>query len=565
MDRMGRNRIRAAAAGALLLLLMMLTAAPACAAKEKTLTAACPSRCSEIVYARKSKNVWVLSLPGFWDPAAVTLELNDSAVITLGKDGTQFRAGEPGDLTQFVGETVTVWDEKQKQACRLIILQGSPIPALFLEADGEDVKEIGRSKKKSITEGRAAYYEEDGTVSYDGEIEQLKGRGNITYAYPKKPYQFKLKKKASLSGMEKAKTWILLANWTDLSLLRNQIALDMSRAIGLRFAVGCVPVDVWINGNYNGLYLMTEKIQIGKNRVAITDLEEETEKVNPSPLNPGKIVKEKKPGFNIFRSYPAVKDPEDITGGYIATIEKNHRMQNNDLPGFRTDEKLLSVQIKEPTYPSTAQTEYFGGRVLEMHRALLAKDGVNPETGKSYEEYLDADSFARKYLIEDWVKNYDFLGGSQYIYKDSDLVDPLIYAGPAWDYDLAFGNMRDKGHLAASPFLANFKKDNNLYWLLYRKDGFRKRLGEIWRTVFRPAAAVLLGEVPAEPGSIIRPFDEYRARIEASAAMNFKRWGTNDQATAYEAGGNFNNATKYLKRWIKDRTVWMDANYGTEE
>lgn len=562
MAEKGRNRIRAAVTG-VLLLLALLAAVPAGAAKEKALTASCPARCPETVRARKSRNELILSLPGFWDPAKVTLELEGSAAVYLDRNGEEIRTGEPADLTEYIGKTVTLWDERKRDHWKLTILRGSEIPALFLEVDAEGLKKVNRDKEESLADGRAAYYEGDGSVSYDGKIGQLKGRGNITFAFAKKPYQFKLAEKASLSGMGKAKTWVLLANWTDLSLLRNQIVLDMSRAVGLRYAVGCETVDVWINGNYQGLYLMTEKIQIGKNRIAVADLEEETEKVNPTPFDPGKIARQKKQGYSVFRSYPAVQDPEDITGGYIATIEKNHRMQNTDIPGFRTDE-VLSVQIREPTYPSTAQTEYFGGLIREMHGALTAKDGINPRTGKSYREYLNVESFVLKFLIEDWCKNYDFMGGSQYLYKDSDRTDPLIYAGPAWDYDLSFGNMRDKGHQSPGPYLINFRTNNNLYWLLYRQEDFRAQLREKWRTVFRPAAAVLLGEAGSEPTGIIRPFDEYRDRIALSAEMNFRRWGTNDKATALEAGGNHSLAVKYLQDWIASRTLSMDGLYGEE-
>lgn len=179
----------------------------------------------------------------------------------------------------------------------------------------------------------------------------MKGRGNNSFRYSKKPYQIKLGEKVSLSGMSKGKTWVLLANWVDVSLLRNQIVLDMSREIGLKHAAGCVQADVWINGIYNGLYLITEKIQIGGSRIDIINLEKATEKVNGEPFSPGQIITEKSASFPLLRSYPAVKDPEDITGGYILTIEKKHRMKDYVLAGFRTKEEL-SIRIKNPHIPA---------------------------------------------------------------------------------------------------------------------------------------------------------------------------------------------------------------------
>ena len=543
---------------------LLLLCSSAFAAGERPVQAGCPSRCGETVQSRMGKGELILSLPGFWDPTQVTLEVSGSEKLLIGKDKREIPAGETVDITDLIGKKNEVRDGKGVLVGNLTILQGSPIPALFLEADGEKLKAVGRSKENVITEGRAVYTEADGTVTYDGGLTQLKGRGNNTFRYLKKPYQFKLSEKASLSGMGKAKTWVLLANWTDISLLRNRIVLDMSREIGLKNAVECVPADVWINGLYQGLYLMTEKIQIGKERIPVRNLEKETEKVNEAPLNPGPIVTKKNGEFPLIRSYPALKDPEDITGGYIATVEKYPRMKDYVIAGFRTA-KGLSIQIKEPTYPSKAQAEYLARRITEMQEALIAEDGVHPETGKGYEEYLDTTSFAQRFLIEDWCKNYDYVGGSQFLYKDSDRIDPLIYAGPSWDYDLSFGNMKDRGYSSGGRHVVLSQRTSNLWWLLSRHESFMKQVRRIWKESFRPAAAVRLGETEGTTGGGLKPLDEYRAEIEASATMNFARWGINSDASVREAGGSFDHAFRYLKNWIAERTVWMDGQYGTGE
>ena len=544
------------------ILFLLLAGTGASAAGRRTLTAGCPSRCSEKIEAAREENGLCLSLPGAWDLTAITLEMEGIGSFRLGDDPTLIPAGTETDLTGKTGTRTILKDEKGEALAYLTILQGSDIPALFLEVDAKELKKVNADRKISITEGRAVFMEANGSVSYDGRLAQLKSRGNATFQYSKKPYQFKLAEKTSLCGMNKAKTWILLANWLDISLLRNQIVLDLSREIGLRYAVGCEQTDVWINGSYNGLYLLTEKIQIGSARIDITDLEEATEEVNDSPFDPGALEKKRHDGFQLFRSYPAVKDPEDITGGYIMTIEKNFRMQVHDMAGFRT-EHYLNIRIREPTYPSKAQTEYLGALITEMQDALLADDGICPETGKSYREYLDVDSFARKFLIEDWCKNYDFLGGSQYMYKDSDRADPLIYAGPAWDYDLSFGSMKDRGLLTTGRYLTNFKQENNIYWLLYKHSEFSDLVRKLWQGTFRPALAVLLGEAPAREGGYLRSFDEYLERITPSAVMNFRKWGVEKKRIALEIGGNFRNAVSYLERWLRQHTKAMDEVYGS--
>lgn len=555
MNRAGRKTIRILLTGILFLLLFSGTALA-----EKKLTASCTAAGGGTVAARYGKDGYVLSLPGSWDLARIRLEMEDSAAVFLGAEQKEIRAGEEADLSALAGKKTTVTGDSRRAAESLTVLQGSKIPALFLEVDEKRLQLVNHSKDKQITEGRAVWTEADGSVTYDGPIDQLKGRGNNTFSYKKKPYQIKLREKASPGGMGKGRTWVLLANWTDVSHLRNRIMQDMSREIGLRNALECVPADLWINGQYQGLYLVTEKVQVGKERLPITNLEKATEQLNPVPFDPGKIKTVKNAQYPLLRFYPDVQEPEDNTGGYIFTIEKYHRLQNNKLEGFRTKEGL-SVHIKEPTRPGRAQAKYLFEAVSRMQRALAAKDGVDPETGKAFDEYLDMTSFAQMFLLEDWCKNYDFTGGSIFLYKDSDAVDPKIYAGPAWDFDLSFGNMADKGTTPRGNWVVSVRNSSNIWWSLDQHGSFRSLTGEIWRTAFRPAAAVLLGEAEPKPGSALRSLDAYREEIAASVGMNYHRWPLSKETTVREARGSFDGAVDYLKKWIAERTAALDERY----
>ena len=534
------------------------------AEKAEVFRAGCPSVYSGTVETRKGRLGYILSLPGAWDAEKITLELEGAECLYLGADRTEIRPGQEIDVRDYLGAKTPVYNANGRELGNLVIYRGSAVPALFLEVDAAELGRANGKKEYEIRAGRAVYCEADGTVSYDGSITQMKGRGNNTFRYAKKPYQIKLSEKASLSGMSKAKTWVLLANWNDASLLRNQIALDMSRAAGLSGALSCVPADVWINGQYNGLYLVTEKIQIKKGRLDLRDLEEETEKVNSEPVSSFAMYKESSRTVPLSRGYRIPENPEDITGGYIMTIEKFARLRDYKLAGFRT-RKALPVQIKEPTYPSREQVEYLAGRVNEMHDAVIAEDGVNPATGRHYTDYLDMDSFAVKFLVEDWTKDYDFIGGSQFMYKDSDTRDPLIYAGPAWDYDLAFGNMADRGTGAKGNYItAMSHKTGNIWWLLSRHTDFMNRVRRIWTEEFRPAAAVLLGEKEAGEGCPVKSLESYVDAIRDSAKMNFARWSV--PTDIYKASAqSFENAVSYLEKWIRERTAYMDGEYAMTE
>ena len=546
-------------------ILFLLLCIPAGQAeKETVIRAGCPSRSSETIVTVIRNGKPVLFIPGFWDMERITLAIEGSDVIYLGRERKEIPAGSETDLREYAGQTVAVFNANGRNVGNMAVFVGSEVPALFLTVDEKELGRVNRSKDNEITAGRAVYTEADGTVAYEGGITQMKGRGNNTFAYSKKPYQIKLEKKAELSGMRKGKTWVLLANWNDISLIRNQVVMDLAAETGLPYAVGCVQADVWINGRYNGLYLVTEKIQIKKDRMDLKDLEEETEALNSAPVETFPRFKEKSDTLPLVRAYEIPQNPEDITRGYIVVIEKFARLRDYKLAGFRT-KKDLSIHIKEPTYPSRAQALYLGGLFNDMHAAVIAEDGISPETGKSYTEYLDLPSFALKFLIEEWSKNYDFIGGSQYMFKDSDTRDPLIYAGPAWDYDLAFGNMRDRGYSPTGDYItATSRKTSNFYWLLSRHPEFRELTLRTWRDTFRPALAVLLGEKEPEEGSRLTSLDNYRERIRASAEMNFARWGV-PKTTDADAGGSFRNAAAYLIRWIGNRTAYMDGKYGETE
>ena len=560
MHKAGKWLIRIVVTG----ILFLLFSGSAFAITERRMEAGCPSVCGAKVAARWKNELMTISLPGVWDLTAVTLEMAGEESLLLGEEQIPVRPGEPLDLTGLLGQKLIVRNGNGAGRGYLMILQGSRIPALFLEVDAKMLSKVNQSKDNEITEGRAVYEEADGSVTYDGALQQLKCRGNNTFLYPKKPYQFKLAEKASLSGMGRGKTWVLLANWNDVSQLRNRIVMDLSREAGLRNAVGCVETDVWINGIYNGLYLMTEKIQIGKGRIDLANLEKATEKVNPEPFSAGPIHAEKTGDLPLLRYYPQVADPEDITGGYIFTVEKYARFRDFKVPGFRTKNEL-SIRIKEPTCPSRAQTMYLGTRMTELQTAVMTNNGINPMTGKSYEEYLDVTSFAQKLLIEDFSKNYDMAGGSQYLYKDSDLADPRVYAGPSWDYDLGFGNMRDRGVTPDTAYVTDYKRNSNLYWLLYNHASFRELTGLIWQRDFKPAVEILLGQREAKPDGIVCSLDEYKARISDSVAMNYKRWPVSSNATQASAGGSFDNAVEYLRKWITQRAKWMNEKYTTEK
>jgi len=551
------------------LLLALLCILPSAGAASKTygITASFQSDGAEIsVRARVVENRYMLFLPGPCDPSDVTITLEGVESLTAGD--IPLESGKTADFSAILGDAQKLLSPKGKKIGTLTVYHGSDLPCMFLSVDAKQLKAVDKSKNNEITEGGVIYVEPDGTVSYHGELTSLHGRGNSTFAYKKKPYQLKLPQKVSLSGMNKGKTWLLLANYLDLSLLRNKITLDLCREIGIPYAVDSRMVDVYINGLYNGLYLMTEKIQINKQRVNITDLEEITREVNDKALDSYPTFNEKTKELPIFRGYEIPVDPEDVTGGYILEMEKSYRLRDNIDNGFKTN-KGLSITVKEPTCASRAQMRYIGSLFNDFHEAVWAKDGVSPVTGTYYADYIDLPSFARKFLVEEFSKNYDAQASSQFFFKDSDAVDSRIYAGPCWDYDLSYGNIRTgnfyNGSLPTGAYVTAAASKANLYWLLSRHDDFMAEVAAAYHDDLVPAIRILLGETEPSGDSSLQSIDAYVAAMDASARMNFVRWPAANVKGYYTGSGkNFDASVKYLRSFITKRFAFLDTQWPEE-
>ncbi len=546
----------------LILSLLLLLPLSALAATTYSFSVTCPSDPTEaVVYSKKLTKKYTLSMPGRWDASALVITFDGDKPVYIGDQ--EVSSGDTLDVTAWLGTEQPLKTAGGKRLGTILFQQGSQVVNVFIRADAEELAKAQKDKHRIISEGSILITEADGTVVWDGPFSQLKGRGNNTYSSvnKKKPFQIKFPSKINVSGMGKSKTWLLIANHVDLSLMRNQIALNMALEAGLRFGVESVQADVWLNGVYNGLYLLTEKIQINSNRVDIADLEEETEELNEEPVSSFKPFKKAEADREI-RGYEIPNEPEDITGGYIVELDKPYRFRNYSNNGFRTPIHLYFI-IKEPTYASRAQVTYISSLFEQMLRALSADDGIDPETGVHYSDLIDMNSFAIKFLVEDLTKNYDALAGSQFFYKDRDSVDSKIYAGPCWDYDLSMGDIAAAGTKPEGHFVQtiSFGK-TNWYKLLWKHEDFQEEVRRVYREQFRPALAILLGETDT-PGRYVRSLEEYRDAIAESAAMNFTRWNSYS-ISGYnpKSGKTHDDSVAWLIKWLHSRVAFLDKVYG---
>ena len=507
-------------------------------------------------YSSKEK-AHILFLPAGVDPAGLRLWFSGPDTLAAGKQKVN-----SGDAVDFLvpGEKIRL--ASGNDAYTLKVMQSANIPAMFLSTASGSVESIHKSKDNE-EKGRMAMLDAAGSLLYDGELSQIKGRGNYTFTLSKKPYQIKLDKAADLCGLGEAKTWILLANHFDNSLLRNKIVFDLADAVGLSYSSRSQAVDLYVNNDYCGSYLLCEKVEIGNARIDITDLEKSTEKVNDAALDTyPKYGKPDEKGKN--KGYQIPNDPEDITGGYL--MELDYKARYKDEPSGFITSKGQPVVIKEPKAASKAQMEYISAFMQGFENAVFAKDGKDSKTGKHYSEFVDMDSLVKKYLVEEIVKNFDANRSSLYYYKPSDKDSVLAFAGPVWDYDIAIGNYAiPRNQRVKNPkyFVTNSDSGAKHYWFpaLYRQPDFKQAAIDIYHESFVPALNVLLGNEPSGGGDL-RALSEYAAEIEASAAMNFIRWPIfNSPFWEVETGKNYPENIEYIRAFFEGRMAFLAESW----
>lgn len=404
----------------------------------------------------------VVYLPSCVAPHAVPL-VSEGELAFLADGAWQTLAtGETLDLTPFLTT------DARGARCYRVALRVSgevetvtfysdgALPALFVTTS-RGLSYIEAGKENRDKEARVLLLTPDGETEYsdlDGEtVSEIKGRGNATWGYYKKPYQLKLGKKTALLGMEKAKTWILLAGYTDQSALHNALAFTLAEALGVPFAIDYRFVSLYIDGEYRGLYMISEKVQIDSARVNIRDLEKENERANPdtelSELSLRTVTGGELIARTILTSYTyceGMASPEDITGGYLVELDNIRGM--SEPCRFVTENGNIYV-VKSPEYASREEVEYIAELFADMEEAIFSETGYNTK-GIHYSEYMDAESFAAIYTAQELLKNWDAYLSSMFFFKDADTdgVRARIFMGPLWDMDNTLGNInfnRDYG------------------------------------------------------------------------------------------------------------------------
>lgn len=498
------------------------------------------------------------------DPSTgVVTSVPETGYVTIAgqkvKCGDQIKLPASGNVL-----SITLANEK---AIEIRIRKSANIPSMFISTSSGGLEEIHEDKDHK-EKGDMLIVRADGTQDYQGALKHIKGRGNVTWEYRKRPYNIKLDKSADLLGMGKAKGWCLLANYLDTSLLRNKIIYDLAEETGIDFIMDSRSLDLYINGEYKGTYLMTEKVEIDKNRVNVTDLEKATENANGEDVD---LESYPAGGTNAYavntrkwREIP--NDPEDITGGYLVEVELNERYAA-EACGFVT--KIgQAVTMKAPEFVSKNQINYIADFYQDMEDALYSDTGYNSK-GKHYSEYIDEESIAKMYLLQEFALNLDSGITSFYLYKDSDLTgDGKFHMAPVWDFDIAVGNHPGRDGIdLTNPevWWANRAQIYNIGGLnimaqAVQHDSVKKQIVEQWNEVFYPAVKYLLEKETDYQPKKIRTMTSYKNELSVSAEMNFLVWPETltHSVTGVPSGADFEESFVYIESFMNTRASFLN-------
>ena len=382
---------------------------------------------------------------------------------TINSSGNSFYLPASADLKNVklsTGQTIDLTQSKTVDArgvecyvktvsgAKFTFYIGTGVASLFVQTS-KGLSYIESNKNNRDKNAKIAIVNENGVTEYCDTAEtssEIKGRGNATWGYRKKPYQIKLSAKTAILGMDKAKTWILLANYTDQSALHNALAFELGGDLGVPYNIEYNFVNLYIDGEYRGLYMICEKVQIDGNRIDISELEKDNELANPDvdlstlsqkTVTSGTIFKN-----SILKSYTytvGVKSPEDITGGYLVELDN---IRGSSEPSRFTTKNGNTYVVKSPEFASKEEMEYIASLFADMEEAVYSETGYNKK-GKHYTEYIDIESFAAVYTVQELLKNWDAYLSSMFFYKDKDGADGTakIYCGPVWDMDNTLGNI----------------------------------------------------------------------------------------------------------------------------
>ena len=326
----------------------------------------------------------------------------------------------------------------------------------------------------------------------------IRGRGNTTWTWPKKPYLLKLDEKEHVLGMHKHKRWVLLANFMDRTLMRNLVSMKVSSMTSLAWTPSCVPVELVLNGKHIGNYLLIEQVRVDGDRVNITEMT------------------------------PEDNSGEALTGGYLLELDFHYDntfqwIDKHGKCGGVSGGIPFAVKSPDPDLLTSAQKSYIKNYISEVAEVIYGSNFKDPVNG--YAKYLDVDSFVDYWIVYEVMCNHE-LGnpGSVFFHKDR---GGKLVAGPCWDFDwgvLSFYTSGGDSRLVNGSAI--------WYARLFQDPAFKAKVKARFQE--------LLPQLETIPAYM----DQCETLLRESATLNFQMWDPSGDKVSN--GGNIINGDENM-------------------
>lgn len=328
---------------------------------------------------------------------------------------------------------------------------------------------------------------------------EIRGRGNSTWTFPKKPYQIRFEDKQSILGMAKDKKWILLANYSDKTMLRNEVAFNLSRFSNLDWTPDSRSVELYINHEYVGVYQIVQKVEETSNRVNIGN------------------------------------------DGYLLEVDQLSRLDEDDVY-FESNNYLFN--IKEPKLDAGDDEYNIINEYIQLtENTLLGDNFTDPVEG--YEKYIDVASFIDWYLINEITKNNDAIFFSSVFMNY--IPGGKLKMGPVWDYDISLGNINFNNNETTDGF---WIKNATWYARLFEDPNFVSKVKSRFNYFYN------------NKNIFLEQIDSSALSLSQAQARNFSTWpilGTYVWPNNVYFP-TYNEEVVYLKEWLNERLEWLNVN-----
>lgn len=412
------------------------------------------------------------------------------------------------------------------------LYQFTNLPLVVFHTEKE-MADIPASEKDIWRPGQITVISDNGTEVKSDSM-NIKGRGNGSWSLvssnnAKRPYKFKMASKHKLLGMpSKAKKWTLIANWGDKTILRNNVAFNISKLFEMDYTPAIRQVDVVFNGQYKGNYQLCDQIEVHKNRVELSDTTSNTQLLEPDEC-----------GYLIELDYYASGEP------------KWFRSNTYNIP--------VTVHYPEDDRITAGQFSYIQQAFNNL--CTRVNSSLHKDETYGYAPVLATDTWLKYFLIEELCGNPDAYF-SMYLTKEKG-SDSKFRVCPVWDFDLAFDNdgrfhsIINDDYLCYSSrtYAAGSLKNMNQKIVAHNKE----LLSEIW-SWYRYEGNLNNDYIHELVDSL------YETNCE-SAKYNYIRWDILNTRTQqqYIARGTYKAEVDYILEYLFDRIAWMDNKVGLKE